>query len=157
MKYKSSKFNQKMKVVSHINYTCLFTKVKEVFYYFFQIPDSRKQILARNGHLHQLTSDVKFEMKLGGANTKLFKFQPVDSKCTMSNVECSEMEGIHCFSSGLGLVYKWNKIELRQKVCKANRIYRQNLPLNATLISILWMSAGSHSKSVDCHVWCTEK
>ena len=146
-----------MEVVSHINYTCIFTKVQEFFYYFFQVPDSRKQILARNGHLHQLTSDIKFEMKLGGANTKLFKFQPIDSKCTMSNVECSEMEGLHCLTSGLGLVYKWKKIELRQKVCKANRIYRQNLPLNATLISILWMSAGSHSKSVDCHVWCTEK
>jgi len=78
------------------------------------------------------------------------------SKCTMSNVECSQMEGLHCLNAGLGLIYKWNKIELRQKVCRPKKIYRQSLPLNATLISILWMSSGSHSQNIECYVWCTE-
>ena len=56
----------------------------------FQIPDARKQVVAKNGHLHELTSDVKFKMMLSSSNTRLFKFKPSRSVDQLVHVKIGE-------------------------------------------------------------------
>jgi hypothetical protein len=81
--------------------------------------------------------------------------------CKQSIVECPKIipEG-NCGITGMAIIYKLDSMELRQNICKANVLYKQELPGNATLISIIWASDnGSSSQQeskIECYIWCTD-
>lgn len=97
-----------------------------------------------------------FGMNLDSKKMQIYKFQPQNSECLMSNIKCSSLGEFPCASSGLAVIYKWPKMELRQKICQEEKLYQQQLAPNATLISILWMQEQSQNTTLKCQIWCTE-
>ena len=123
---------------------------------------NRKTYTAHNGRTHILQPNNKFRLDIRDKprTVEKYNFQTGSASCSVSNVKCLSMldhvegiEGGQCSTSGLALIYKWQKMELRQKICQPDRLYQQYLPLNATLISILWTT--NYDSHLDCLVWCS--
>lgn len=116
--------------------------------------DKRKISYPIVGKHSMLTAENIYQVGLTTRSMDVYKFNVLKASCSVSNVECQIMEETDCQKSGLALIYKWEKMELRQRVCSSNQLYRQKLPPHATLISIVWSL--QKNTNIQCSVWCTE-
>ena len=115
---------------------------------------SRKVIEAKYNSVEYLTLENMYQVKISKDHPNHYKFKTSTKLCLMSNVQCFELQK-GCSEAGLGLIYHLRKIELRQKICRSHKIYRQKLPLGGSLTTKAWIT--SNHKEFICSIWCTKR
>ena len=119
----------------------------------FQV-HNRKIIETDYNKVEYMTPENMYQLKISKDYPKHFKFKTSNKQCLITNVQCFELNQ-GCSEAGLGLIYHLRKIEIRQKICKSNKVYKQKLPLNGSLTTKAWLT--SNHKEFICNIWCTNQ
>ena len=78
-----------------------------------------------------------------------------NGECKLSFIKCPNLLNDNCNSFGLKMKYKLTGMELIQKVCQSNHIYKQEIGYNSTLISTIWMSSRANVNKIWCYLCFT--